>query len=568
MHEQPTPQRTKILIIDDDFINREVMKNIFSVGYNFIEADNGEEGLALAMQYQNSLCAILLDVNMPKKNGIEVLQELNAYNLLLGVPVFLITSNDEDELARQAYELGVVDVITKPVTPYIILRRVQSMIELYRVREILKEKVRGQQLKLKENADTIDELHRSTIEALASAIEFRDVESGEHTTRIYDITRQLLTQTELGEGYTEEEIENMAIGSIMHDVGKIAISDVILNKPGKLTREEFEIMKTHTVKGGMLMEKLTQMQSHPSYQYACDIARHHHERYDGRGYPDGLKGEEITVWSQAVSIADVYDALMSPRVYKKAYSADEAVRMITQGECGIFSPRLIKCFLQVEPQLRRWYDGNMTQENAPVPADRDTVLPNPDDLMSRDVSDVLLLMSAVRSAYELMIFVNLSKNTYRMADYDRFLNHTAGNDGCFDDLIASGASTVPAPYQQQFLDTFSRRSLLKRYAEGKRSVTLLHKQRSDDGSEHWSETTVLLMQDPRTEDILNITLSHCVDARMEALSAETLLQQIASLTKEAQTHTDEKKTVQACLRQIEQALAKLEQLKKTEEQER
>ncbi len=344
-----------MLIIDDDFINREIIKNIFSDTFCFEEAENGLEGLHQVERCADKLCVILMDVQMPEMNGIELLKILHERDIPTRIPIFLITASEELDVARDAYEMGVMGVINKPVVPFIVERRVDVVVELFRAREALDDRVKQQEQTIRKNVETIDTLHKNTLEAMAAAIEFRDVESGEHTNRIYGITKLILQKTDMGNGFTEEEIENMAIGSIMHDVGKIAISDVILNKPAKLTKEEFETMKTHTVKGYELMTRLSQMQDHPSYRYAMDIARHHHERWDGRGYPDGLHGDEITIWSQVVSIADVYDALVSPRVYKRAFTADEARNMILNNECGVFNPKLLGSFLKIEPELRLMY---------------------------------------------------------------------------------------------------------------------------------------------------------------------------------------------------------------------
>ncbi len=505
-------KKNRILLVDDDLINRELIKNIFSAHYTFAEAENGLTGLSKVEELKGELCAILLDVNMPLMSGIELLKILFERGITDEIPVFLITSHEEEDIAREAYELGVMDVITKPVTPFIILRRVQSVIELFRMREALSEKVEKQEEQLRENADTIDNLHRGTIEALATAIEFRDVESGEHTNRIYGITKYILMNTEMGAGFTDKEIESMAIGSIMHDIGKIAISDVILNKPGRLTAEEFEIMKQHTVKGATLMSQLLKLQQDDAYIFACDIARHHHERWDGRGYPDGLRGDEITVWSQVVSIADVYDALVSPRVYKKAFDFDTAVNMIKNGECGAFNPKLLEAFLSVEPDIRKWYSESESQSadlekrRAEAPAAAGANASTDTSHRSRDVSDVLLLTSAVKSLYQLVILANLTENTYHIIDYDKFHSHTASAEGVFDKLISDGASTVPAPYDKLFASTFSRAGLLGAYSDGKRFVRLEHKQFGDDGREHWVETNVIMMPDQATGDILNITL--------------------------------------------------------------
>ena len=195
------------------------------------------------------------------------------------------------------------------------------------------------------------------IEALSAAIEFRDGESGGHVRRIHDITKLMLVRTELGSGLSAQDIDDIALASIMHDVGKIAIPDAILSKPGRLTPEEFEVMKTHTLQGELLLSRIPQLKESGAYRYACDIARHHHERWDGRGYPDGLAGDDISIWAQIVSLADVYDALTSKRVYKSAFSREESLRMIKEGECGVFNPRLLELFLGLEPEINELYES-------------------------------------------------------------------------------------------------------------------------------------------------------------------------------------------------------------------
>lgn len=193
------------------------------------------------------------------------------------------------------------------------------------------------------------------VEALTAVIEFRSSESGEHVNRIRSITEILLRETVMGEGLTGEEITQIAMGAVMHDIGKIAIPDAVLNKPGRLTAEEYEIMKQHTIFGCRMLEKIPQLKESRGFEYAYDIVRHHHERWDGGGYPDGLKGNQISVWAQAVSLADVYDALVSKRVYKEAYSFDKALDMIWSGECGVFNPELLGAFLEKEGEIRKIY---------------------------------------------------------------------------------------------------------------------------------------------------------------------------------------------------------------------
>ncbi len=518
--EKDIANKNCILIVDDDFINRELLKNVFSSQYTFKEAENGKEGLLKIEKYLKELCAIILDVQMPEMSGIELLAILNERGITDKVPIFLITAQDDDELVSTAYGLGVVDVVSKPVTPIVIQRRVKTVIELFSARETLSATVKGQEQMLSENAKAIDELNRSTIETLATAIEFRDIESGQHVSRIYGMTKYILSSTEFGDGLSDDDIESMARGAIMHDVGKIAISDVILNKPGRLTKEEFEIMKLHTVKGADLLYEILKTQSHSSYRYAYDIARHHHERWDGRGYPDGLVGDEISVAAQVVSIVDVYDALVSVRVYKKAFTPDEAVKMIKGGECGIFNPKLVECFLEAEPVIRKWYtNDDMSDMPSEISEDAKRInsiynsISNGGDVTTQasSVMDVMLLMNAVQTTYDMIISVNLTKNSYYMIDYDRFLTHCADNGGVFDDLIKYGAQSVPVSHRKEFQDTFCRESLIRVHATGAKTVSLEHPQYSDKGELHWVLTTVMFMEDKRTGDLLQITLARYID---------------------------------------------------------
>ena len=346
----------KILIIDDDDMNREILANIFEDIYVSDHACNGKEGLQMIYDNQETYCAILLDVMMPIMNGIEVLEALSEQMIASKIPIFLITAERSNEVMRKGYELGVMDIIEKPVIPFVIRRRILSVVELFESRKQLAKKVEYQDWELLKKAKEIIALNEGLIESLATAIEFRDGESGNHVKRIHDITKCILTDTKLGEGLSAQEIDDIALASIMHDVGKIAIPDAILNKPGKLTKEEYEIMKLHTIKGADLLKSIPALRNANVYKYAFDIARHHHERYDGNGYPDRLKGDEISLWAQVVSLADVYDALVSKRVYKNAFSFDDAVKMIINNECGVFSPKLLSAFLEVEKDIRNIYN--------------------------------------------------------------------------------------------------------------------------------------------------------------------------------------------------------------------
>ena len=354
--ERPSENyQSTILIVDDDEINRGILDNLFSSDYVVEEAENGKVGLQKILSDPEAYSAVLLDVMLPEMYGLEVLRCLEKEGLLERLPVFLITAEASDATMKEAYRLGVMDVISKPVVPYIVLRRVNSVVELFRARKRLSNVVEQQQSELLEKAQKIIELNQGMIVALSTAIEFRNGESGEHVRRIHDITEFLLSNTPLGDGLGNEEIQNIALAAIMHDVGKIAIPDAILNKPGRLTAEEFAVMKQHTTQGAFLLERIPQLREHKFYRYAYDIALHHHERWDGNGYPDGLKGEEISLGAQVVSLADVYDALSCKRVYKDAFPRETVIKMIQGGECGVFNPKLLECFFSVEEKLSRLY---------------------------------------------------------------------------------------------------------------------------------------------------------------------------------------------------------------------
>lgn len=344
--------------MDDDEFNRAILDNLFAPYYTIQEAENGRQGLDAILDGPDRFSAVLLDVVMPEMDGIEVLRRMSRQGLLQKLPVFLITAEARDDVMKEAYRLGVMDVISKPVVPYVVLRRVQSVVELFEARRRLSSTVESQQSELMRRAEQIAELNMGMLEALSTAIEFRDGESGEHVRRIHDITKTMLTDTRLGQGISPAEIELIATASIMHDVGKIAIPDAILNKPGRLTPEERKVMETHTIRGAEMLERIPQLRENEAYPYAYDIARHHHERWDGRGYPDGLKGNEISIWAQIVSLADVYDALSCKRVYKNAFDRDTVLEMIRTGQCGVFNPELLEVFFAVEPALHRLYETN------------------------------------------------------------------------------------------------------------------------------------------------------------------------------------------------------------------
>ncbi len=332
--------KRSILIVDDMEVNREILAEAFRDKYDIIEAENGKEALAVLSDQSNDIAAVLLDMVMPEMNGMAVLQKMNENGSIVHIPVFIITAENDENMLMNAYNLGAVDIIVKPFMMTFLRCRIENIIELFSHRNDL-EKLVNEQVK------KISKYNKSMVEALATLVEFRDAESGEHIKRMCGLTDILMNKvSNLFPEYRlpKAEIDRIVSASVLHDVGKIAVPDSILNKPGKLTPEEFEIMKQHTVKGCEILQKMPYLLDDSVYNYSYDIARHHHERWDGKGYPDKLEGDKISIWSQVVSVVDVYDALVSPRVYKKAFDHDTAVKMIMNGECGVFNPKVLKAF--------------------------------------------------------------------------------------------------------------------------------------------------------------------------------------------------------------------------------
>lgn len=347
------PENKTILIVDDIDVNRAILYEMFHSQYKIAEAENGLEAIAYVEEHAAELVVILLDLIMPVSDGFEVLEYLAAHNYMPKIPVILITSDATKGSEALGYSYGVSDIIYKPFISRVVMRRVINIIELYRhknhVEQILSE--RTKQLR---------ETNEFMIDALGTVVEFRNVESGEHINRIKFFTRILLqyvVKSYPACGLTEKEIDRIVRASALHDIGKIAIPDSILLKPGPLTKEEFAVMATHTTLGCEILTNFHRISDREFFDTCYEICRHHHERWDGNGYPDHLSGEQIPLCSQIVSIVDVYDALVSKRVYKDAFAHERAVEMIGNGECGIFSPLAVECFHLAEKELCRLTDS-------------------------------------------------------------------------------------------------------------------------------------------------------------------------------------------------------------------
>lgn len=353
----------KILIIDDSEMNRMLLSEMLGEEFDILEAENGEEGLGIIHQYGSSISVVLLDIVMPVMDGFEVLDFMIKEHWNEEIPVIMISSENSPDTMRKAYEMGVVDYISRPFDARVVYRRVLNTIKLYAKQRRLVTLITNQVYEKEKN-------NRMMISILSQIVEFRNGESGQHVLNINILTGLFLERlVQKTDKYHLNWSDRLLIttASALHDIGKIGISDRILNKPGKLTEEEFEIVKRHPIIGASILKNLALHQDEPLVKVAYEICRWHHERYDGGGYPDGLKGEQIPISAQIVSLADVYDALVSDRIYKKAYSHEEAVRMILDGECGAFNPLLLECLKEIQEKIKEELEVQGSSEVTPVP---------------------------------------------------------------------------------------------------------------------------------------------------------------------------------------------------------
>ena len=346
--------KQQILIVDDSEMNREILTEMLQDDFRILEAENGEEALKMLKQYGTGISLMLLDIVMPVMNGFEVLAAMAREHWMDDIPVIMISSEGSEDYIRRAYEMGIADYIRRPFDAKIVYQRVFNTIKLYAKQRRLISLVADQIYEKEKN-------NRMMVGILSQIVEFRNGESGPHVLHIQTLTRLLLERLvqktgQYGLSWSEQYMISMA--SALHDIGKIGIDEKILNKPGKLTKEEFDIMKTHTLIGATMLENLKMYQGEILLEVAYQICRWHHERYDGKGYPDGLVGEEIPISAQVVSLADAYDALISDRVYKKAYSHEQAVKMILNGECGAFNPVLLECLTDIQDHLKEVVDSD------------------------------------------------------------------------------------------------------------------------------------------------------------------------------------------------------------------
>jgi putative two-component system response regulator len=352
--------KQKILIVDDSEMNRAILSEMLGDEYEIIEAEDGGQAVAILQKHCLDISLVLLDIVMPVMDGYEVLAVMNKKRWIEDIPVIMISAENSSSHIERAYELGVTDFISRPFDASVVRRRVINTILLYAKQKRLIGMVTDQIYEKEKRSNLM-------ITILSHIVEFRNGESGLHILHVQTFTDILLKKlTQMTDKYnlTPSDMTLISTASALHDIGKIVIPDEILNKPGRLTDEEFAVMKTHSSIGAAMLEEMPFYQNEPIVKVGREICRWHHERFDGRGYPDGLKGDEIPISAQIVALADVYDALTSDRVYKKAYSHEKAMDMILNGECGAFNPLLLQCLKDSAEEIKNELIENSGGHNA------------------------------------------------------------------------------------------------------------------------------------------------------------------------------------------------------------
>lgn len=373
--------RKKILIADASEINREILEELFEEDFEVNLADNGQDALDFVLKEYENIALAILDMGLEDKNAVDILNEINTAKWFDNIPVLVLSEDTSLKIEKSAYKAGAVDFMRKPFDSSLLERKVKKYAELYSVREILNEtKAQLEKVTLNNNAKndkntsayvrTMDEdvfysQHNKMIELIGSLTELRNVENHQHVQRMKGLVK--IMAKKMQEMYPEynltfEMVNDIVTACSIHDLGKVAIKDEVLLKPGRFTDEEYEYMKSHTLRGIDLLNEVQGAWSDEFDKIARQVVRSHHEKYDGGGYPDGLKGDEIPISAQLVSIADTYDALVNDRVYKKAFPKDVAYNMIITGDCGIFPPKIIECFKACRVDWEAWENKEISFE--------------------------------------------------------------------------------------------------------------------------------------------------------------------------------------------------------------
>lgn len=341
--------RQKVLIVDDTPENIQVLMETLKGDYAIVAAINGEKALQMAA-VQPPPDIILLDIMMPGMDGYEVCETLKKDENLRNIPVIFVTAMTDEQDEAKGLELGAVDYVTKPFRPHLVKSRVKNHLELKRHRDHLEELVR-------ERTRQLELTQEATIESLASLAEYRDPETGGHIRRTQNYVKSLALKLHASDKFqdflNDQTIEMLYQSAPLHDIGKVGVEDRILLKPGKLTDDEFEQMKKHTTFGRDAIRASSKKLGTDSFlKYAEEIAYTHQEKWDGSGYPQGLKEEDIPVSGRLMALADVYDALISRRVYKPPFPHSKAVAIIEEGKGSHFDPDMVDAFLEIHEEFR------------------------------------------------------------------------------------------------------------------------------------------------------------------------------------------------------------------------
>lgn len=353
--------RKKVLIVDDSKFNREMLRDALSDEYETAEAGNGVEALEYIEAHRAELVAVLLDIVMPEMDGVELLKILNEKEYMDTFPVIIVTAEQPASVVEECFDYGISDFIRKPIKNTLIRKRVDKQVSLYVQKNELQEMVDKQTVTVKsqfsmlqKQAEKLRRANENIINILGTVVEFRSLETGDHVRCVKQFTRilaQHLAKEYPEYGLDEVKIDAITAASALYDIGKIFIPDAILLKPGKLTQMERDLMRSHVLRGSEALQKISGDWNADYAKYAYEICKYHHERFDGNGYPEGLVGDEIPIAAQLVSVADCYDNLISERAYKQAYSLDRSYQMIINGECGVFSPKILQCFRNARREL-------------------------------------------------------------------------------------------------------------------------------------------------------------------------------------------------------------------------
>lgn len=425
--------KLRVLIVDDSELNREMLGSMLGDEYEILEAENGVQAVEIMREHVSNLSLILLDVQMPQMDGLELLKHMGRLHWIDVIPVIMISSETAPQFIERAYDLGATDYIARPYNTMIVRRRVANVILSFaRQRQLME--IITQQISKKEKDN------RLMLSILSHIVEFRNGESGLHVIHINIITDLLLRQYMLKIGsnkITSEDISLISMASALHDIGKIAIPEEILNKPGRLSVGEYQIMQGHCMAGANILMDLPIDRNEPLLKTAYEICRWHHERYDGSGYPDGLKGDTIPLSAQVVALADVYDALTSERCYKSAYSHDTAMKMIFDGQCGVFHPLLLECLCDIGDTLQRELTAkdtfdfeNTINETSHITEQLQRYEKKRTDHCSMSGPEARVLLQYLNKVFDVVRLVDATKNC--QVNIDEAGNHQDSEYRCYD----------------------------------------------------------------------------------------------------------------------------------------